>query len=342
MQNNKEATIYDIAQKLKISPTTVSRALQGHTAVNKLTRKRVFDMAERIGYRSNHFARNLRNQKTHTIGVIIPRLNSYFMSSVIAGLEKVANSEGYTLLISQSSEEEQNEVASAKTMFNNRVDGLIVSLANDTRSLSHFEPFLKKKVPLVFFDRVMESANASCIVIDNRKAGYDATKHLIEQGSRRIIYLTAQSLQNVYSDRLKGYKQALAEHSIPFREEYIIRNNMSLENGKSVAEIILKMKPMPDGIFAANDNSAVGCMLALMENGVRIPEDVAVVGFNNDPVSQVIEPKLTTVNYPGTEMGEIAAHQLINHLKKISSVQATNSIILRSYLIERASSLRKR
>ena len=341
MQNNKEVTIYDIAQKLKISPTTVSRALQGHSAVNKLTRKRVFDMAERIGYRSNHFARNLRNQKTHTIGVIIPRLNSYFMSSVIAGLEKVVNSEGYTLLISQSSEEEQNEVASAKTMFNNRVDGLIVSLANDTRSIAHFEPFLRKKIPLVFFDRVMESPNASSIVIDNQKAGYEATQHLIAQGCQRIVHVTAESLQNVYIDRLKGYKQALADNKIPFREELIMKNSLSLENGRSVAETILKMKPRPDGIFAANDNSAVGCMLALMENGVRIPEDVAVVGFNNDPVSQVIEPKLTTINYPGTEMGEIAAHQLISHFKKVSLVQATNSIILRSYLIERASSLRK-
>src|SRR5690348_2341776 len=152
MQNDKEVTIYDIAKKLKISPATVSRGLKDHPGISKKTKKRIFELADKIGYRQNHFARNLRNQKTDTIGVIVPRLNSHFMSSVIAGIENVANKEGYNLIISQSSESSPKEAASAKTLFNNRIDGLLVSLAYDTNELSHFDPFFKKIKPLYFFN----------------------------------------------------------------------------------------------------------------------------------------------------------------------------------------------
>src|SRR5215203_276026 len=152
MQNDKEVTIYDIAKKLKISPATVSRGLQDHPRISKKTKKRIFELADKIGYRQNHFARNLRNQKTNTIGVIVPRLNSNFMSSVIAGIENVANTQGYNLIISQSSESVQKEGANIKTMFNNRVDGLLVSLAYNTKDLSHFDSFFKKNIPVIFFD----------------------------------------------------------------------------------------------------------------------------------------------------------------------------------------------
>src|SRR6266550_1272118 len=161
----REVTIYDLARKLNISIATVSRALKDDPVVNKKTKKKVSELAEELGYRSNHFARNLRNQRTDTIGVIVPRLNSYFMSTVIAGIENIANSEGYNLIISQSSESAQKEMNSAKTMFNNRVDGLLVSLAYDTDRLIHFEPFIKKNIPLVFFDRVEDHANCLNILI---------------------------------------------------------------------------------------------------------------------------------------------------------------------------------
>ena len=341
MQKAKEATIYDIANKLKLSPATVSRALQDNPAVTKQTRKKVFAMAEKIGYRTNQFARNLRKQKTNTIGVIVPRLNSHFMSSVIAGIEHFANSEGYNLIISQSSEIASKEAANARTLFNNRVDGLLVSLAYDTTDLSHFESFIKKDIPVIFFDRVAEFGHSTSIVINNQKAAYEVTQHLIRQGCKRIVHLTAASAQNVYADRLQGYKQALLANSLPFDETYVLTGNLSLEAGKKAAETILKMDPRPDGIFVANDNCAVGCMLTLKKAGIRIPEDIAVAGFNNDPVSQVIEPNLTTINYPGYEMGEVAARQLIHHLKGDTKVQTTNSIILRSELIIRDSTQRR-
>jgi len=342
MQNDKEVTIYDIAKKLKISPATVSRGLKDHPAISKKTKKKIFELADKIGYRQNHFARNLRNQKTDTIGVIVPKLNSHFMSSVIAGIEQIANKEGYNLIISQSSESSSKEAASAKTLFNNRIDGLLVSLAYDTKELSHFNSFFKKNVPVIFFDRVMEHKDCTNILIDNRKAAYDATKHLIEQGCKRIVHVTAPPQQNVYIDRLKGYKQALADHKLKFREEDVIIGNLSLEAGADAANTLLKMKSLPDGVFVSNDNCAVGCMLALKQKGIKIPGDIAFVGFNNDPVSQVIEPNLTTINYSGYEVGEVAARHLINHLSGVSPIHHTNTIILRSEFIIRASSLKKK
>jgi LacI family transcriptional regulator len=340
MSQEKEVTIYDLARKLNISIATVSRALKDDPVVSKKTKKRIADLALEMGYRSNNFARNLRTSRTNTIGVIIPRINSSFMSAVIAGMENVANSEGYNLIISQSSESAEKERVNATTLFNSRVDGLLVSLAYDTDSLAHFEPFTKKKIPLIFFDRTPDKTEGTCIQINNLRAAYEATTHLISQGYTRIVHITATPKRNVYVDRLQGYKQALADQHIPFRDDYVIVGNLSQEAGGDAAARILEMKPMPDAVFVANDNCAVGCMTALKHAGIRIPGDIALVGFNNDPVSTVVEPTLTTVNYPGYEMGQIAARNLIDHLNGASSIHSTNTIILRSELMIRESSVR--
>ncbi|HET6256792.1 MAG TPA: LacI family DNA-binding transcriptional regulator [Puia sp.] len=338
MSDQKEVTIYDLARKLDLSIATVSRALKDDPVVSKKTKKRIADLAQQLGYRSNHFARNLRTRRTMTIGVIIPRINSYFMSAVIAGMENIANHEGYNLIISQSSESVDKERANATTFFNNRVDGLLVSLAYDTTSLSHFEPFFDKKIPLIFFDRVAEHKDCTSILIDNQKAAYDATTHLIGLGRRRIVHITAPSKRNVYTDRLKGYKEALADNRIPYREDYVIASNLSQEAGADAAAIIRSMSPLPDAVFVANDNCAVGCMVAIRQMGIQIPKDIAFVGFNNDPVSTVVEPNLTTINYPGYEMGQLAARSLIDHLNGTSNIHTTNTILLRSELVIRDSS----
>lgn len=342
MSDQKEVTIYDLARKLDLSIATVSRALKDDPVVSKKTKKRIADLAQELGYRSNHFARNLRTKRTMTIGVIIPRINSYFMSAVIAGMENIANHEGYNLIISQSSESVEKERANATTLFNNRVDGLLVSLAYDTGSLSHFEPFFKKKIPLIFFDRVAQHNDCTGILIDNARAAYEATSHLISQGRRRIVHITAPSRRNVYTDRLKGYKEALADNQIPYRENYVIVGNLSQEAGAEAAAAIRVMSPLPDAVFVANDNCAVGCMVALRQMGIRIPKDIAFVGFNNDPVSTVVEPNLTTINYPGYEMGQLAARSLIDHLNGTANIHSTNTILLRSELIVRDSSVEKK
>jgi LacI family transcriptional regulator len=334
----KEVTIYDIARKLKISSATVSRALKDDPVVSKKTKKKIFDLAEEMGYRTNNFARNLRTQKTETIGVIVPRLDSYFMSRVISGVEHIANSEGYTLIISQSAESSKKEAMNAKTLFDNRVDGLLVSLAYDTEDYQHFDVFLKRNIPIIFFDRVANFDTCTNVLIDNRKAAYEATQHLIEEGCKNIVLITAVPKRNVYADRLKGYKEALADNKIKYREDCIIIDDLSQEAGARAAEQILKMKPLPDGVFVANDNAAVRCMIELKKAGIRIPEDIAFAGFNNDPVSTVVEPHLTTINYPGYKIGEVAARNLIDHLNGTTNVNTTDTIILRSELIVRESS----
>jgi LacI family transcriptional regulator len=338
MNPEKEITIYDLAKALNISVATISRALKDDPVVSKKTKKKITDLAEAMGYRSNHFARNLRNRKTHMIGVIIPRVNSYFMSTVIAGIEKVTNEAGFNLIISQSSESVQKEILSAKTMFNNRVDGLLVSLAYDTVDTSHFELFARKNIPFLFFDRVATDNRWTNVLIDNRKAGYEATAHLASMGCRRIVHITADSRSNVYKDRLAGYRDALEDHGLPYNERYVLRNNLTQDAGAEAAALLRAMDPLPDGVFVSNDNCAVGCLLALKRGGLRIPDDIAFVGFNNDPVSTVLDPNLTTVNYPGYEMGVVAARNLIHHLNGTSSLESTNTILLKSELIVRASS----
>ncbi len=341
MTKGKEITIYDLANKLRISSATVSRALKDDPVVSKKTRLKIAELAEQMGYRTNHFARNLRSKNTNTIGVIIPRINSHFMSSVISGIEKVANESGYNLIISQSGESVDKEIANAKTMFNSRVDGLLVSLAYNTLNIDHFDVFFKNNIPIIFYDRIPEHKNSTNVLIDNRKRGYEATQHLIEQGCRRIVHVTALLKRNVYQDRFTGYKQALADNDIPFKDEYLIINDLSKQGGANAAELIRKMKPMPDGVFVANDDCAVGCMLALKDAGISIPDQIAFVGFNNDPVSSVVEPHLTTVNYPGYDIGEAAAQNLIDHLKGKTTIAATDAIVLRSELVIRGSSQRK-
>lgn len=338
----KEITIYDIADKLAISATTVSRALQDHPAVNKRTKKKINELAEQMGYRSNKFASNLRRQRTNTLGVIVPRLNSLFMSSVIAGIEKVANAAGYNLIISQSLEQESKEKANALTMFNNRVDGLIVSLASNTEDFSHFDSFLKKHIPLVFFDRIPESIYATKVLIDNYKAGYLATKHLIEQGCSQIVHITGNLLRNVYSERLDGYKSALKEADFTFEEEMVISNDLSEQAMQECIEELLERENRPDALFISNDVSAAFALSILKERGLRIPEDMAIVGFNNDMISRITEPAITTINYPGAEMGESIARIMINHLNNEGDLSLISKVMLEILLIERGSSQKKK
>ncbi len=338
---HKEITIYDIAEKLSLSPATVSRALKDHHAINKKTKKRITEMAAEMGYRFNHFASNLRKKSTQIIGVIIPRLNSHFVASVLGGMEKIANDAGYNIIVSQSMESTGKEMANATTMFNNRVDGLLVSLAYDTVNIEHFDKFISRGIPVIFFDRVYEDNRCVRIVIDNFKNAYDITTHLAEQGCKRIVHITGNLKRNVYADRYNGYRKALADAGLAFTKEWLLPGELNEAAGMEAAEKILAMKKLPDAIFGANDLCTANCMNILKQHGLRIPADIAVAGFNNDPISRIVEPNLTTVNYPAYQMGEIAASTLINHLKGASSIDNTNIIVLRSELIIRASSLKK-
>lgn len=337
-----DITIYDIAEALQIAPVTVSRALNNHPAVREKTRQRIQDYAREHGYRANSFASNLRRQKTNTIGILLQELsNSYFITSVLSGVEAVLTEAGYDLIIAHSSESACKEIANANNLFHKRVDGLIVSLAYDTESMSHFEPYLQKNIPVVFYDRVETSFPGTKVIIDNEQAGYDATKHLIGQGCTRIVHVTASLKRNVYALRLAGYEKALAEHNIPVRtEDLILIDYINEDAGLEVAKRILAMDPMPDGIFITNDFCAAICIRALTDAGIRVPEDIAVVGFNNDIISKVVAPRLTTINYPGKQVGEEAARQLLQQLQG-NRQEENKTIVIKSELMVRASSVRE-
>ncbi len=340
MKNKNEVTIYDIARALNISASTVSRGLNDHQSISKVTKKRILKAAGEMEYQHNIFASNLRKKRTNTIGVVLPRFNSYFMSTVIAGMEKEANRSGYNLIISQSQESVKKEITNISTMFNSRVDGLLVSLAYDTENMDHFNVFFKKGIPVIFFDRVFNHPDYTNIVINNFIAGYEATVHLINQGCKRILHLGGNQKRNVYSDRYNGYKQALEDHGIAFDKRLVVINLLNEHAGIDTAKKILNMDKLPDGIFASNDVSAVAIMCQLKKAGIRIPDEIAVVGFNNSPVSTVIDPNLSTVDYPGQEMGKVAASTLIKKLNNIQDINS-NNIVLRHKLIIRESSLRK-
>lgn len=342
MNKKKDVTIYDLANHLNISVATVSRALKDDSVVSKKTKKKIADLAVEMGYRSNHFARNLRQQQTNTIGVLVHELNSNFITCVLAGIEKVTTEAGYDIIITHSSESKVKEAANAKNLFHKRVDGLIASLAFDTTNLDHYKPFIDKGVPVMFFDRVEQDGENTVVIIDNYKAGYQATQHLIDQGCRRIVHVTSSLKRNVYSQRYKGYQDALFDNGISLDEKLLLVNDLSEKGGIESAEKILKMDPMPDGAFITNDFVAAVCMRTFKEHSIIIPDDIAVVGFNNDAIAHLIEPALTTINYPGKDIGEIAARNLINHLKGVSDMHHTNTIIVRSDLIIRKSSLKNK
>jgi LacI family transcriptional regulator len=340
MEPNRDITIYDLARVLNLSPATVSRGLKDHPAINVKTRKRITDMAKEMGYRSNNFASNLRRQKTNTIGIIVHELKSQFISSVLAGIEKVTADAGYDLIIGHSSEAYSKEVANAHNLFHKRVDGLIASLAFDTKDMDHFAPFVQKNIPIVFFDRVEEVPYGTRVIIDNVKAGYEATAHLAQQGCKHIAHLTANLSRNVYAGRFAGYQQALKDHGLTFDPAHLLVNDLSEAAAIRSAKEILEMNPGPDGIFITNDFCAAVFLQALKEAGCHVPEDLAVVGFNNDVISKIIDPKLSTINYPGEEMGQQAAISLLDQMG--GNTSAAKTIIIPSELIVRGSSLRKR
>ncbi len=339
---HKDVTIYDLARELNLSPATISRGLKKSNAHNNATVTRILRKAEEMGYRHNNFASSLRNKRTHTIGVIVHRMNSYFMASVVAGIEDVARKEGYHIIITQSLEKQELEKRNAQTLFDKRVDGLLISLAFDTTDFTHLEPFFDKNIPVISFDRPLPSNKSTCVVIDNYQASHDAVTHLIKQGCKRIMHIGGNLLRDVYAERLRGYRLSLEEHNIAFNERLVYICELNEQDGIDAANYILSLNPneRPDAVFCANDVSAAYCMSRLKAHGINIPEEIAFVGFNNDALSRVIEPNLTTIDNPGYAIGEAAAAGLLNILKGDEITLKTNKLVMKSPLLVRASSKR--
>lgn len=337
----KEVTIYDLAKELNFSPSTISRALNNHKSIGKKTTREIQKAAERLGYRPNSLAASLRSNKSKTIGILIARINSPFMSTLISGIEDTARKANYNVLISQSNESYENEVNNAKALYDSRVGGLIVSLAMETQNIDHFKQFTDKNIPVVFVDRVPQDLNSYRVIIDNYAAGFRATKHLIDQGCTRIAHFAGSRYINVYNLRLKGYLDALEQNGLKVEEDLIVHlKTLSLEEGMAATNRLLRSSQPPDGIFSANDIAAVGAILSAKENKVKIPEELAVIGFNDDPVASIVQPPLSTVSHPARKMGELATQRILEHSEASLKSGISEITMLDTEIIVRDSSRR--
>jgi LacI family transcriptional regulator len=337
---NKHVTIYDVAKALGVSTSTVSRAMRDHHTIGKATIKKVKKVAMEMGYEPNAIASSLREKRTKTIGVIVSYINRPFISSLIRGIEEVASKNKYNVIITQSLDSYKKEVEDVKTMYNSRVDGLIVSLAMETTKYKHFDPYLKMNYPLVLADRVASEIDTDKVLIDNFSAAYGATKHLIEQGYKKIGHLAGAQQQFVYKKRLEGYVAALKDHGFEKEEALIHYSRLNHEDGRDGAKSLLKLSARPDAVFAANDTSAIGFMQYVEEVGLAIPQDIGIVGFNNDLISSIVRPQLSTVDHPGIEIGRKSAELILEKLFNKSLNTIPQTVTFRTQLIVRESSRR--
>ena len=340
-----QVTIKDIARELSISPSTVSRALKDHPDISKDTKKAVNALAEKLNYQPNIVALNLRQRKTNTIGVIIPEVVHFFFSTVISGIEDVAYQAGYNVILAQSNESYVREVAHVKALFNSRVDGMLLSLSRETNNFDHVESIISKGVPIVFYDRMYHSPTSSKVIVDDHAGAKEAVNHLISQGCQNIAHLVGAPNLIISIDRLRGYKDALRENKIEVRENLILPcNSGTFEEGKSVTQKLLTSNVKVDAIFANNDPMAMGAMVAIKEKGLKIPQDIAIIGFSNWFFGELMEPSLSTIDQPGFEMGQEAARLLIRQIemKDKDQYEPMEEVkILKTRLIIRESSLKK-
>ena len=337
MKKNDQITIHDIAKALGIDSSTVSRALNNSSRVSEKTKKRILEKAHALGYQRNSLASNLRTNKTNTIGVIVPRISRNFFSNIISGIEDAAYQEGYNVIICQSLESFDREKKIMETLLANRVDGILLSTSMETLSLDHLKPYLTHGGPIVFYDRPCNFENCSSITINDYKGSFKATEHLILNGCKDIVYFSGPETVALYQNRKKGYVDALAKHNIAYRSDYCMASNLSENDGIRLAEQMLKL-PQVDGLFSSNDTAAIGAMKYLKNQGVSVPNDIAVVGFNNHPISSVIEPSLTTINQPDFIMGQLASSMLIRQIKQGDIGVSKETEILDVELIIRNSS----
>jgi len=310
-----QVTIKDIARELGISPSTVSRALKDHPDISPETKRLVNNLAKELNYQPNAIALSLRGGKTNTLGVIIPEIVHFFFSTVISGIEEIAYSAGYNVIICQTNESYMRELAAVNALLSSKVDGMLVSISRETKDFDHLQKVKDSGIPLVFFDRFSEKMNTSKVILDDFDGAFHAVEHLIEQGCKRIAHFEGPPNLMISKNRLDGYLSALEKHGLKDDEDLIIISNEgTLEEAYKQTKEILSMEKPPDAIFCHSDLTAFGCMKAIRDSGLKIPEDIAVFGFSNWQFSSFIEPSLSTVIQPGFEMGVLATELLFNEL----------------------------
>ncbi len=339
--SSHKSTIIDIAKELNISASTVSRALKDHPRISKATKENVLELAKELNYRPNSIATALKSGKSRLIGIIVPIIDRAFFSSVIRGVEEVANKLGYRVMVSQSYEKLENEIGNLDAFIDARVDGVIASIGKGTKNFDHYKNLINKGTPLVLFDRTTDELKTNQVVIDDFKGAYKATEHLIEQGRKHIVHFTYKDEINIYKERYRGYRKALKDYDISFNESLVFKSNMQLEDGKKCTEDLLDSGNKFDAIFSASDYAAMGAMQVLKKKNIKIPKDVALVGFSNEPFTSLTDPALTSVNQFPVEIGRAVAELFFETLQAGNKKVDPKKIVLQPELIIRASSCKK-
>jgi LacI family transcriptional regulator len=335
-----KATIHDIAEKLKVTASTVSRALNNNPRISDATKKKVLKAAKELNYQPNNIASALRSGKSKLIGVVVPTANRNFFSSVIRGIEEIANSLNYKIVISQSYDDYEKEIQTVEALMNAQVDGIIASVGKTTENVDHFKKILKKGIPLVLFDRVTNELDVSQVVIDDYYGAFQATEHLINEGCRRIVHFSNSQNINIYKERKRGYQDALLKHGIVIDPDLIRYSKLQLEDGRASMQEVIDAKTHFDAVFSSSDYSIMGAMQVLKENGYKLPQDVKLVGFGDEPFTSFTEPTLTTVDQKSIQMGKITAETFFEILnQKDQANKISKKTILKPELIIRNSSI---
>lgn len=338
----KDITLKQIAETLGISITTVSKALKDYPDVSKKTRKAVLDLAQALQYTPNSFAVNLRTKESRTIGLIIPEVVHHFFSNVINGIIAEAEKNGYLVIILQSNESLELEKKQVALLINKRVDGIVMSLSNESNDDEHIREIIRKEIPFVMFDKISKLIQCSKVIINDQKAAFNAVEVLIQKGCKKIAHIRGPVNPQNAIDRFLGYKKALEKNNILYDSKLVYTcKNVTFEEGKEFAEQIINDHPDVDGIFIITDLVAVGVLAYFNEKNIKVPEQIKVIGFSNWFMSQVITPKLSTVDQPSYEMGTHSFNVLLEEInsKKDNLIYKPRIIELETSVIERESTL---
>jgi len=337
-------TIKDIAKALGLSTSTVSRALRGSYEISPETKKLVIEYAEQYNYRPNPIALSLKERRSRSIGVVVCEIANNFFSQAINGIESIAYNRGYHVIISQSHESYDREVVNVEHLASRSVDGLLVSLSSETEHIEHFKNLHEKGFPIVFFDRITEEIETFKVVVDNYKGAYDATQHLVDSGYTKIAHVTSSQHLSISKERLDGYKAALADNGIALNESYIRYCNhggMIYTELEDAVKSLVQLKDRPDAIFSAGDRLTISCLNALRSIGLKIPDDIALVGFSNSPLAELLNPALSVVKQPAFEMGQVATELLIKLIESKRPVTEFEKVVLQTEIFTRESSAGK-
>ena len=334
----KQATIKDIAIALRLSTSTVSRALRGASDIKAETKAAVKAYAEELDYQPNKLAISLLNRQTNTIGVIIPNLD-YVLATMVKGIDEIALEAGYTVMVCQSDESFGREIVNTKRLLDSLVDGFIVSVSSETKVYEHIKKIQNKKIPLVVFDRVSNNISAPKVRLDNVEGGRQVTQHLIDQGYKKIAILAGPENLNISNKRMDGYLQTLKLNGIKADKNLIIHCDFNQQYAYEATKELLAMKRRPDAIFTISDRMAIGAMLAIKEKGLKMPDDIGLVGFNNEPVTSLVTPSISSVEMYAAEIGKATAKLFLEMLHSNADM-SKEEIIIKPKLFIRDSSQR--